>query len=93
MVDEHPLTGAELGCEWAEAELDQAVLDWQVVGHTTDESGDRKVDVVAVAARRDMIAQARLDGQSEREELHSSGARASRLTKGSSSTRGEPGMV
>ncbi len=37
--------------------LDQAVLDWQVVGHTVDESGDRKVDVVAVAARRDMIAQ------------------------------------
>ena len=37
--------------------LDQAVLDWQVIGHTTDENGDRKVDVVAVAARRDMIAQ------------------------------------
>ena len=37
--------------------LDQAVLDWQVVGHTTDENGERKVDVVAVAARRDMIAQ------------------------------------
>ena len=37
--------------------LDQAVLDWQVVGHTTGEGGDRKVDVVAVAARRDMIAQ------------------------------------
>jgi type IV pilus assembly protein PilM len=37
--------------------LDQAVLDWQVIGHTTDENGDRKVDVVAVAARRDMIGQ------------------------------------
>jgi type IV pilus assembly protein PilM len=37
--------------------LDQAVLDWQVIGHTADENGDRKVDVVAVAARRDMIAQ------------------------------------
>ena len=37
--------------------LDQAVLDWQVVGHTTDENGERKVDVVAVAARRDMVAQ------------------------------------
>jgi type IV pilus assembly protein PilM len=37
--------------------LDQSVLDWQVVGHTTDENGERKVDVVAVAARRDMIAQ------------------------------------
>jgi type IV pilus assembly protein PilM len=37
--------------------LDQSVLDWQVVGHTQDENGERKVDVVAVAARRDMIAQ------------------------------------
>lgn len=37
--------------------LDQSVLDWQVVGHTTDENGERKVDVVAVAARRDMIGQ------------------------------------
>ncbi len=37
--------------------LDQSVLDWQVVGHTTDENGERKVDVVAVAARRDMISQ------------------------------------
>jgi type IV pilus assembly protein PilM len=37
--------------------LDQAVLDWQVVGHSQDESGERKVDVVAVAARRDMIGQ------------------------------------
>ena len=37
--------------------LDQAVLDWQVIGYSTDEQGGRKVDVVAVAARRDMIAQ------------------------------------
>ncbi len=37
--------------------LDQSVLDWQVVGHSTDENGERKVEVVAVAARRDMIAQ------------------------------------
>jgi type IV pilus assembly protein PilM len=37
--------------------LDQSVLDWQVVGHSTDEKGERKVDVVAVAARRDMIGQ------------------------------------
>jgi type IV pilus assembly protein PilM len=37
--------------------LDQSVLDWQVVGHSTDENGERKVDVVAVAARRDMIGQ------------------------------------
>jgi type IV pilus assembly protein PilM len=37
--------------------LDQAVLDWQVIGHVTDENGDRKVDVVAVAARRNMISE------------------------------------
>ena len=37
--------------------LEHAVLDWQVVGHTTGDNGERKVDVVAVAARRDMIAQ------------------------------------
>ena len=37
--------------------LDQSVLDWQVVGHSQDDNGERKVDVVAVAARRDMIAQ------------------------------------
>jgi type IV pilus assembly protein PilM len=36
--------------------LDQAVLDWQVVGHTTGAEGQRQVDVVAVAARRDMLA-------------------------------------
>ena len=35
--------------------LDQAVLDWQVVGHATGESNERQVDVVAVAARRDML--------------------------------------
>lgn len=37
--------------------LDQAVLDWQVTGHSTDENGERKVEVVAVAARRDMVGQ------------------------------------
>ena len=37
--------------------LDQSVLDWQVIGHTQDENGERKVEVVAVAARRDMIKQ------------------------------------
>jgi type IV pilus assembly protein PilM len=37
--------------------LDQAVLDWQVVGRTQSESGERRVDVVAVAARRDMLQQ------------------------------------
>jgi type IV pilus assembly protein PilM len=35
--------------------LEQAVLDWQVVGHGTGENGERHVDVVAVAARRDML--------------------------------------
>ena len=37
--------------------LDQSVLDWQVVGHSTDERGERRVEVVAVAARRDMVGQ------------------------------------
>ena len=37
--------------------LDQAVLDWQVVGHSQGENGERRVDVVAVAARRDMLQQ------------------------------------
>lgn len=36
--------------------LDQAVLDWQVVGHSTGENGERFADVVAVAARRDALA-------------------------------------
>jgi type IV pilus assembly protein PilM len=35
--------------------LEQAVLDWQVVGHSTGENGERQVEVVAVAARRDML--------------------------------------
>jgi type IV pilus assembly protein PilM len=35
--------------------LEQAVLDWQVVGHATGDSGERHMDVVAVAARRDML--------------------------------------
>jgi type IV pilus assembly protein PilM len=35
--------------------LDQAVLDWQVVGRSQDASGNPCVDVVAVAARRDML--------------------------------------
>jgi len=37
--------------------LDQAILDWQVVGHTQGENGERRVEVVAVAARRDMVQQ------------------------------------
>src|SRR5213596_3754238 len=36
--------------------LEQAVLDWQVVGHSAGENGERQIDVVAVAARRDMLA-------------------------------------
>jgi type IV pilus assembly protein PilM len=36
--------------------LEHAVLDWQVVGHSEGENGERYVDVVAVAARRDMLA-------------------------------------
>lgn len=35
--------------------LEQAVLDWEVVGHSTSEGGERRVEVVVVAARRDMI--------------------------------------
>jgi type IV pilus assembly protein PilM len=35
--------------------LEQAILDWQVVGQTTGPNGERQVDVVAVAARRDML--------------------------------------
>ena len=37
--------------------LEQSVLDWQVVAHSQGESGERRVDVVAVAARRDMLQQ------------------------------------
>jgi type IV pilus assembly protein PilM len=32
------------------------VLDWQVVGRSGEEGGERHMDVVAVAARRDMLA-------------------------------------
>jgi type IV pilus assembly protein PilM len=35
--------------------LEHAVLDWQVVGQASGENGERQVDVVAVAARRDML--------------------------------------
>ncbi len=35
--------------------LEQAVLDWQAVGEATGPNGERQVDVVAVAARRDML--------------------------------------
>ena len=35
--------------------LDQAVLDWQVVGHTSGDDGERRLDVVVVAARRETV--------------------------------------
>ena len=35
--------------------LEQAVLDWHEVGRVTGEDGNEHVDVVAVAARRDML--------------------------------------
>jgi len=35
--------------------LEQAMLDWQVVGHSIGETGERHIDVVVVAARRDML--------------------------------------
>jgi type IV pilus assembly protein PilM len=35
--------------------LEHAILDWHVVGHVTGENGERHVDVVMVAARRDML--------------------------------------
>jgi type IV pilus assembly protein PilM len=36
--------------------LDQAVLDWQIVGAAPNVDGDQSVDVVVVAARRDMVS-------------------------------------
>lgn len=35
--------------------LEQAVLDWQVVGNTADADGTRQMEVVVVAARREMV--------------------------------------
>jgi type IV pilus assembly protein PilM len=35
--------------------LDQAVLDWQVVGHVNGDDGERLLDVVVVAARREAV--------------------------------------
>jgi type IV pilus assembly protein PilM len=35
--------------------LDQSVLDWQVVGHASGDNGERMLDVVVVAARREPI--------------------------------------
>jgi type IV pilus assembly protein PilM len=36
--------------------LEQAVLDWEVIGHTTGPSGERQLEVVVVAGRRDMLS-------------------------------------
>jgi len=36
--------------------LEQAAMDWQVVGHSTGADGERFLDVVVVAARRDALA-------------------------------------
>ncbi len=36
--------------------LEQAVIDWEVVRSTSGEEGDPTVDVVVVAARRDMVS-------------------------------------
>jgi type IV pilus assembly protein PilM len=35
--------------------LEQAVLDWEVVGHIRTDDGQRFIEVVVVAARRDML--------------------------------------
>jgi type IV pilus assembly protein PilM len=35
--------------------LDQAVLDWQVVGRSSGENGEQRLDVVVVAARRESV--------------------------------------
>jgi type IV pilus assembly protein PilM len=35
--------------------LEQAVLDWGVIGHRTADNGERRIEVVVVAARRDML--------------------------------------
>jgi type IV pilus assembly protein PilM len=35
--------------------LEQAVLDWEVIGHRAGDTGERQVEVVVVAARRDML--------------------------------------
>jgi type IV pilus assembly protein PilM len=36
--------------------LDQAVMDWQVVSHSSGADGERLIDVVAVAARREALS-------------------------------------
>jgi len=36
--------------------MDQAVLDWQVVGRSNGESGEPRLDVIVVAARREAVS-------------------------------------
>ncbi len=36
--------------------LEQAMIDWEVIGHTTGPNGERRIEVVVVAARRDMLS-------------------------------------
>jgi type IV pilus assembly protein PilM len=35
--------------------IDRVVLDWEVVGHVAGQNGDRQIEVVVVAARREMV--------------------------------------
>jgi len=35
--------------------LEQSVLEWQMIGHSVADDGSPRIDVVAVAARRDML--------------------------------------
>ena len=35
--------------------IEQAVIDWEVVGHRPGPNGERQIEVVVVAARRDML--------------------------------------
>lgn len=35
--------------------IDRVVLDWEVVGHVESENGERQIEVVVVAARREMV--------------------------------------
>jgi type IV pilus assembly protein PilM len=36
--------------------LEQTVLDWEVVGHHSSDNGERTIEAVVVAARRDMLS-------------------------------------
>ena len=49
--------------------IDRVVLDWEVVGHVEGENGERQIEIVVVAARREMV-QALIDA------VNSAGLRA-----------------